>query len=374
MLFREVIGQDHIKERLIRSVKEQRVSHALMFTGPEGTGKLALSLAFAQYVSCRNRGENDSCGECPSCRKYAKLIHPDLHFVFPVFTTKSLRKPVSDDFLPKWREMVIKTPYFTLGRWLDFIGNENAQGLIYEAESDAITHKLNLKSFESEFKVMIIWLPEKMHHSCSNKLLKLIEEPPDKTIFLMITEDEESVIPTIRSRVQAINVPYIDKESLRKALSGAEGVSGQIIDDALRMSNGNFINALEYLDPDQDTSYFFEKFQELMRLAFKQDVPGLMDWAEEMASIGRDRQKSFFGSALRLVREYFMMNFNKPDLIYTTLKEREWGEKFARFINERNVIPFSNEFEKGILHISMNGNPRIIFLDTALRMVRLISR
>jgi DNA polymerase III subunit delta' len=374
MLFREVIGQDHIKERLIRSVREQRVSHALMFTGPEGTGKLALALAFAQYVSCRNRGENDSCGECPSCRKYAKLIHPDLHFVFPVFTTKSLKKPVSDDFLPKWREMVIKTPYFTLSRWLDFIGNENAQGLIYEAESDAITRKLNLKSFESEFKVMIIWLPEKMHQSCSNKLLKLIEEPPDKTIFLMITEDEESVIPTIRSRVQAIKVPYIDKMSLRKAISQTDGVSRQSIDDALWMSNGNFIKAMEYLDPARDTSYFFEKFQELMRLAFKQDIPGLMDWAEELASVGRDRQKSFFGFALRLIREYFMMNFKKPDLIYMASDEREWGEKFARYINERNVIPFSKEFETGILHISMNGNPRIIFLDTALRMVRLISR
>ena len=155
-----------------------------MFTGPEGTGKLALAIAFAQYVSCRNRGENDSCGECPSCRKYRKLAHPDLHFVFPVFTTKNNSKPISDDFLPKWREFVLDTPYFTLSQWLGFADNENAQGLIYERESDSIIRKLSLKPFESEYKVMIIWLAEKMHPSCSNKLLKLIEEPPDKTLFL----------------------------------------------------------------------------------------------------------------------------------------------------------------------------------------------
>ena len=374
MFFKEVIGQDHIKDRLIRSVREQRVSHALMFTGPEGTGKLALALAFAQYVSCRNRGENDSCGECPSCKKYAKLVHPDLHFVFPVFTTKSNKKPVSDDYLAKWREMVISSPYFTLSSWLDFIGNENAQGLIYEAESDSITRKLNLKSFESEFKVMIIWLPEKMHPSCSNKLLKLIEEPPEKTIFFLITEDEEAVIPTIRSRVQVIKVPYIDKESLRKAIVRREGLDQQSIDDALQMSNGNFIKALDYLDPTKDTSYFFMKFQELMRFAYKQNIQDLMEWAEELASIGRDRQKAFFSFALRLVREYFIMNFKNSGLVYLTREERDWGENFAPFINERNVIPFANEFEKGIVHISMNGNPRIIFLDTALRMVRLIIR
>jgi DNA polymerase III subunit delta' len=208
MFFKDVIGQQKIKERLIHSVKEQRISHALMFTGPEGTGKLALALAFAQYVSCRNRDENDSCGECPACRKYQKLAHPDLHFVFPVFPTKTIKKPVSDDFLPKWREMIHKTPYFTLSQWLGFIENENAQGFIYERESDSIMRKLNLKSFESEYKVMIIWLPEKMHAACSNKLLKLIEEPPSKTLFLLITEDEESVISTIRSRTQ------LDKSTL----------------------------------------------------------------------------------------------------------------------------------------------------------------
>jgi DNA polymerase III subunit delta' len=374
MFFKEVIGQERIKQRLIHSVKEQRISHAQMFTGPEGTGKLALAIAFAQYISCRNRGENDSCGECPSCRKYLKLAHPDLHFVFPIFTSKEFKKPVSDDFLPKWREMVMNSPYFTLSQWLGFADNENAQGLIYEKESDSIIRKLSFKSFESEYKVMIIWLAEKMHPACSNKLLKLIEEPPDKTLFLLITEDEEAVISTIRSRTQLIKVPLIDNESMHKALKEKGEIPDQDIADIIRLANGNYIRVQEHLNPDEGTSYFLNKFREMMRFAYTRQVFELTQWAEEMASLGRDRQKAFFGFALRMIREYFIMNFRHPRLNYMNEEEKEWGLKFAPFINERNIIPFAKEFELGIKHISMNGNPKIVFLDTALRMVRLIKR
>ncbi len=374
MFFKDVVGQEKIKQRLIRSVKEQRISHAQMFTGPEGTGKLALAIAFAQYISCRNRGENDSCGECPSCHKYKKFAHPDLHFVFPVFTTKEFKKPVSDDFLPKWREMVLDSPYFTLSQWLGFVDNENAQGLIYEKESDSIIRKLSLKPFESEYKVMIIWLAEKMHPSCSNKLLKLIEEPPNKTIFLLITEDEEAVISTIRSRAQLIKVPFIDYKSMRQELKAEKEISDANIDDIIRLANGSYIRVQDYLNPDQNSYYFFQKFQEMMRFAYARQVFELTLWAEEMATLGRDRQKAFFGFALRMIREYFIMNFKQPSLNYMNEEEKNWGQKFAPFINERNIIPFSREFELSIKHISMNGNPKIVFLDTALRMVRLIKK
>lgn len=374
MFFKDVIGQEKIKERLIRSVKEKRISHALMFTGPDGTGKLALALAFAQYVSCTSRGESDSCGECPSCRKYLKLMHPDLHFVFPVFRTKEFDKPVSDDFLPKWREMVLNSPYFTLSRWLDFLGNENAQGLIYEAESGAIIRKLNLKSFESEYKIMVIWLPETMHLACSNKLLKLIEEPPNKTLFLMVTENEEGIIQTIRSRMQTVKVPYIDNDSMLEALSENGGYEAGEIEDIVRISNGNYITAQDYLNQDGTSDYFLSKFQEMMRFAYMRQVFELTKWAEEMAALGRDRQKAFFVFALRMIREYFMMNFNRDSLVYLREYEAEWGERFAPYINERNVIPFTEEFENGFEHIIQNGNPKIIFLDTALRAVRLIKR
>lgn len=374
MFFKEVIGQEAVKERLIKSVKEQRISHALMFAGPEGTGKLALALAFAQYVSCRNRQDHDSCGTCPSCRKYQKLAHPDLHFVYPVFNSKEIKNPVSDDYIKKWREKVLESPYFTLSQWLGFLDNENAQGLIYERESDSIIRKLNLKPFESEFKVMVVWLPEKMHQACANKLLKMIEEPPVKTLFLLITEDEEAVMGTIRSRTQLIQVPTIDSDTMSSAILSREGMDPEKAADIVHLANGNYIRALELMNPDEDSRFYFNKFQELMRFAFKREVIELMAWADEMAGIGRDKQKMFFSMALRLAREYFMMNLNRNELVYMSGEEKDWGKKFAPYINERNIIPMSNEFEQSIQHISMNGNARIIFMDAALRMVRLIKR
>lgn len=374
MFFKDVIGQNEIKKRLIRSVQEGRISHAQLFSGSEGTGKLALALAYAQYVSCQNKSESDSCGVCPSCHKYQKLAHPDLHFVFPVFNTPKIKNPVSDDFISEWRKIIFKSPYFSLSDWLVHIDAGNAQGLIYERESDSIFRKLNLKSFESEFKVMIIWLPEKMHPACSNKLLKLIEEPPSKTLFILITENEESVIGTIRSRAQLIKFPYIDRESLKEALSNLDDIDPEIIEDAVHLSEGNYNKALEYLNPNEDNQFYFLRFQEMMRFAYKREVPEIIEWAEEMAKIGRDKQKSFFNFALRLLREFFVMNMKRNTMVYLKKDEKEWGQRFAPFINERNIVPFSNEFELAIKHISMNGNPRIIFLDTALRMVRLIKR
>jgi DNA polymerase-3 subunit delta' len=373
MFFKDVVGQEELKKRLIQSVRDERISHAQLFSGPEGTGKLVMAIAYARYISCKNRTETDSCGVCPSCHKYNKLAHPDLHFVFPVFNPKN-QKPVCDDFLPQWREMVLKDPYFELGSWLDFIEAENAQGEIYERESDSITRKLSLKSFESEFKVMIIWLAEKMNPSCSNKLLKLIEEPPNKTLFILITEDEEAVISTIRSRAQPIKFPFIDKESIRSALLETENADWDLIPDAVHLANGNFIKAKAYLNPGEDEQFYFQKFQEMMRQAYKREVIEQVKWAEEMSKIGRDKQKAFFAFALRLIREYFVLNMKRSSMVYLSKQEKEWGKQFAPFINERNIVAFFNEFELSIKHISWNGNPRIIFLDTALRMVRLIKR
>ena len=374
MFFKDVVGQQGIKKRLIQSVHEERISHALLFSGPEGTGKLAMAIAYAQYISCKNRTETDSCGVCPSCHKYNKLAHPDLHFAFPIFNTTKVSKPVSDDFIKEWREMVLNNPYFDLGSWLTFIEAENAQGEIYGRESDSIYKKLNLKSFESEYKTMIIWLPEKMQQACSNKLLKLIEEPPSKTLFILITEDEEAVISTIRSRAQLIKFPFIDSESVRAALLETENADWDLIPDAVHLANGNFIKAKAYLNPGEDEQFYFQKFQEMMRQAYKREVIEQVKWADEMAKIGRDKQKAFFAFALRLIREYFVLNMKRNNMVYLNRQEKEWGKQFAPFINERNIVAFFNEFELSIKHISMNGNPRIIFLDTALRMVRLIKR
>jgi DNA polymerase-3 subunit delta' len=374
MYFKDVVGQEVIKKRLIRSVEEERISHAQMFSGHSGTGKLAMALAYAQYISCKNRSADDSCGVCPSCHKYQKLAHPDLHFVFPIFNAKQFNKPVSDDFLPMWREKVLANPYFQLSDWLRHINAGNAQGEIYERESESILRKLNLKSFESEFKVMIIWLPEKMNQACSNKLLKMIEEPPSKTLFILITENEEGVIGTIRSRAQLVKFPFVDNEALKNALLNIENIDPEIVPDAVHLASGSYIGALEYLTPGDDEQFYFQKFQEMMRFAYARQVSELIVWADEMAKIGRDKQKAYFAAALRLVREYFVSNMKRSEIMYMNRNEKEWAKKFAPFINERNIVAFADEFELGIKHISMNGNPRIVFMDTALRMVRLIKR
>ena len=310
MFFREVIGQQHIKERLIRSVAEERVSHALLFAGQEGTGGFNLALAFAQYVSCRNRGESDSCGTCPSCHKYLKIAHPDLHFVFPVVSGKGIKDPVSDNYIKEWREFVLGNRYFSYNQWLNFIDAGNQQGIINKSESESILRKLSLKSFESEYKVMIIWLPEKMNLFSANKLLKLIEEPPSKTLFLLVTEDEERIISTIRSRTQLIKVPAIDNVSLVNALSEMEDVTSDRANEAVNLASGNYIRALECLFPDEDNILYFNKLQEMMRFAYgvKTDnskILDLMKWADEMAGLGREKQKNFFEFSLRLIREYF---------------------------------------------------------------------
>jgi DNA polymerase-3 subunit delta' len=221
---------------------------------------------------------------------------------------------------------------------------------------------------------MIIWLAEKMHISCSNKLLKLIEEPPSKTLFILVSENEESLISTIRSRAQLIKIPFIDSGPLKKALIEKEGADEDLAAEAVHLANGSYVKALEYLDPGDDAQFYLLKFQEMMRYAYTRNVLELINWAEEMAQIGRDRQKLFFDAALRLVREYFIFNLKKMNMVFLNREETNWGKQFAPFINERNIIPISQEFELGIKHIAMNGNPRIVFLDTALRMVRQIKR
>lgn len=378
MFFKDIIGQDKVKERLIKSVRDERISHAQLFSGPEGSGKLALALAYAQYISCRNRTPTDSCGECPSCKKYAVLSHPDLHFVFPIFK-KGSSPTYCDDFLKQWREMLHKSPYFSLPQWMEHINSENLQLVIYSHESESIIKKLNLKSFEAEYKTMIIWLPERMNDECANKLLKMIEEPPSKTLFLLITEREADIISTIRSRTQIIKIPKITDNDLQDYLQKSSDFNPETIAEMVHYANGNYLRTIEYFDASEDKQYFFSLFQQLMRTAYvavkKTDEIGqVMEIADELATLGRERQKEFLQYAMHLTREFFVMNLQNPSLVYLNREEKKWGSKFARFINERNVISLNNLFEKGYLHISRNGNARIIFMDTALAVIRLIRK
>ena len=372
MNFSKIPGQKDIIGKLIRSVKEERVSHAQLFTGTEGCGSMALALAYARYISCENRSETDSCGVCKSCVKYEKLIHPDLHFVFPVIKSKKFADPVSDNYLADWREFVQKSPFFTLNNWLDSIEVGNAQGLIFASEASEIIKKLSLKSFESDFKIMILWMPEKMHMSTANKLLKMIEEPPDNTLFLLVSEEPDKVIPTILSRCQLIKIPSFKNIDIEKYISERFRLTASKAADIARVSNGNISRAIDLCENEDSSTVNFERFKSLMRFAWKRDINSIVTWSEEMASTGREAQKNFISFSLRLLRENLMLSLGqlKNDLVFLTGEEADFSGKFHPSINQKNIFPLTEEFNLSYSHIEANGNARIIFLDLALKVTR----
>jgi DNA polymerase-3 subunit delta' len=374
MNFSQIPGQKEIIGKLIRSVKEERVSHAQLFAGPEGCGSLALALAYASYISCENRTETDSCGTCKSCVKYEKMIHPDLHFVFPVIKGKKATDPVSDNYIEEWREFVGRSPFFTLNNWFDFIEVGNAQGMIFASEAGEIIKKLSLKTFESEFKIMIIWLPEKLHPASANKLLKMIEEPPEKTLFLLVSEEPDKIIPTILSRCQLVKIPAFSDRDTEKYLIQKYSLPAEKAADLARVSKGNIIRAAGLSENEDSSQANLDRFRSLMRFAWKRDVISLISWSEEISSTGREAQKNFFTFALRLLRENLMMTLgqSKNQLVYLSGEEAKFSENFHPFINPDNVYPLSEEFNLGYSHIEANGSAKIIFLDLALKVTKLI--
>jgi len=367
MYFRDVIGLHDVKRHLIDSAHRGFVPHARMFYGPEGVGKLPLAIAYARYLNCENPGENDACGKCRSCIQFDKFEHPDLHFVFPVVKSK-----VSDEYLPEWREFLSRNVYFNLNKWLNFIDAQNAQGMIYAKESDEIIRKLNLKVYEGKYKIMIVWLPEKMHEACANKLLKMIEEPPDNTVFLLVSEDLENVLPTIQSRCQPIHIRAIERDEMVQTIRQRYSLS---IEDALsvaHIANGSFSKAVEIIELSDETKRFFELFVSMMRASVSRNIKNVKAVANEIAGIGREMQKSFLQYCLRMFREYFINNFNEPQMVYLNSEEAEFGVRFSPFVNERNVEALNDEFSLAYRQIEQNGNARIIFLDLCLKVTVLL--
>jgi len=356
--------------------------HAQLFIGPEGTGKLALAIAYAQYISCLKRGDDDSCGVCPSCHKYAKLIHPDLHFVFPIILSdkksdadddKGPSGKLSDAFLTQWREVLLSNPYTTETDWYEMVGVENKQGIIGTTESTEVIRKLSLKSYESDYKTMIIWLPERMNQQAANKLLKLIEEPPVNTISLMVSENPTQLLKTILSRTQIVKIPPIHRESIAVALVDRYQMDPSKANEISRISNGSFQKAISLVSVETDNQ-FFDLFRKLMRMCYSNDVLGLLDWVSEMTSLGREQQKEMLSESLRLLRETLMLNLELEDISYLAGEEVDFGKKFSPFINRSNIYPVFNEFNLAIDHISRNGNPHIIFTDMSMKLVKLINK
>lgn len=360
MKLSDVIGQDEVKSRLMQMLSEGHLPHAILLAGPNGVGKLALAVAFASYLL----GEDNAMVK--------KLEHPDLHFTFPTIKLPEMSsgyKPVSDDFAREWHELIIKSPYFSMDQWLDTIGAANQQAIITAGESDNLVRKLSLKSSQGGYKVSVIWLPERMNQECANKLLKLIEEPPQQTVFIMACEEPALLLDTIRSRVQRIDVKALPQDVITKALVEKRGIDQDMAIRIARIASGSWLKALQELQAGGENEQFLELFISLMRMAYRSDARGMKTWSDDMAAMGREKQKRFLQFFLHIIRESFVYNFNLPDkLNFMTLQEEQFAKNFARFINEANILAIYDLINLAIRDISQNANPKIVFFDTALKM------
>jgi DNA polymerase-3 subunit delta' len=375
-MFEQVIGQREVQERLMQMVNEDRLPHAIMLCGPQGTGKLALAVGFAKVLLAEK--VNSMFADAPEYVEspmLKNLEHPDLHFTYPTIKLPSMgsdHKPISDDFAREWHELMIASPYFTMNEWLEQMGGENQQAIITAGESDELVRKLSLKSSQGGYKVCLIWLPERMNIECANKILKLLEEPPSQTVFIMVCQEPDKLLETIRSRVQRIDVKKIADGDVKQALMEKRGLTEDMAQRISRMANGNWLKALEMLSADSENELFLDMFQSLMRLAYQRKVKDLKAWSEQMGAMGREKQKRFLEYFLRLIRENFMYNFQNEELCYMTQREEEFAKNFARFINEANILAISDLANLAIRDIGQNANAKIVFFDMALKMIVLL--
>ena len=364
MLKKDVIGQQEVWNRLMEMVQENRIPHALMFCGPEGCGKLAMALAFASYL----------LGDSPMLNKWE---HPDLHFTYPTIKTSDMgsdHTPVSDDFIKEWREMLLKDgPYVLIGEWMQKMGKSDAdlnkQAIITAEESDALAKKLIMMSSQGGYKISLIWLPERMNQQSANKILKLLEEPPRQTLFLLVSEQPELLLETIRSRTQRIDFKKIATEDIEQALIERRALEPDMAHRIARIANGNWNTALEELNAGNEKRQHLDMFIMLMRLAYMRNIHDLKKWSEVVSTFGREKQKRMLDYFMHMLRESFMYNFRQPELNYMTQEEENFAKNFARFINEANIIDISNLFEESKRFIGQNANPKIVFFDLALKII-----
>ena len=374
MDFKAVIGQEEVKRTLISEADGGRLPHALMLTGPEGCGKMPMALTLARYLCCMAKPAEglEACGACLSCRQWEQLIHPDVHFVFPIVANKARKKENCDDWIPAWREMLLNNLYFTYSDWIQQMEVENSQPVIYTRESDNIQRKLSLKSVQGGWRIVIIWLPEKMQEAGANKMLKLLEEPPAQTMFLLVSEEPQKVLGTILSRVQRINMPRLKDEEISQALHLRLGVETKESMMVARMANGSYSKALETISSGDGSSELFQQFTSLMRLAWSRKVKEMKAWSEEMADWGRERQKDFLLYAQRMIRESFTANLHRAELNYMNREEQQFTSRFAPFVSERNAMGIMNELQEAQVHIEQNVNAKMVFFDLILQLTVLI--
>tara|TARA_B100001146_G_scaffold221210_1_gene231210 strand:+ start:1959 stop:3101 length:1143 start_codon:yes stop_codon:yes gene_type:complete len=372
MLFAEIPGNTAIKQNLIKVVANNRVAHAQLFLGNSGSAKLSLALAFAQYLNCEKRKETDSCNICHSCLMYNSLSHPDLHIIFPVLKINNIKNPLSDNFISQWREIVLENPYLSLTQWYQHLGAENKQGVIYKYEAEQLQKKVTLKNYESAFRVILIWMPEKMNHVTANKLLKLIEEPPKGTFFFMVTEDFEKLLPTITSRMQMVKTKSFKTENITNYLEQKKGILAEKSLQIARLANGNLNTALQLSQKEIKEETHLKEFQSWMQICYKANLKELAKWTDEIAKNGRENQKEFLQYSLKLIRDCLLVNTLNESLLKTDKEETIFVRNFAPFIHGENSVSIFEKTEKAIKNIERNANPKILFYELSLQMMRLL--
>ena len=371
MLFRSVIGHQEIKDKLLKSVKNGRISHAQLFLGPEGSGNLPMALAYVQYLFCEDRNEGDSCGVCPSCLKNAKLIHPDVHFSFPFIAKK--KEDISNNYMNEFRDVAFKDPYLNLIKWYTELGEDKKQGIINVYESAEISKKLSLKAYEGGYKVSLIWMPENLNIPAANKLLKILEEPPDKTIIILVANESEKMLKTILSRTQLVKIPRLSNEEIKSGLIEKFEMEHNLAENLAAMSDGNYLIARENALNVGSSNENFELFRDWMRLCFKKDIKGVTKWVQNIATIGREKQKHFLTYGLHLIRQCAVLNYGAENLVNMGGDERVFMQKFSPFITHKNLQNYITAFNLAYQHIQRNANPRILFTDLSFEVLIMLN-
>ena len=367
MQFKGIVGQQAVKQRLLNTVKENRVSHAQLFLGPEGSGSLALAVAYAQYLSCEDKQADDSCGVCSSCRKYEKYVHPDLHFSYPFFASDKNDTALS--FIEQWREALLAHPYLSLDTWRGYLEAENKQANINIAECHQIIKKLSLKPFESAYKILILWLPEYLDKE-GNTLLKIIEEPQPNTVFLLVAQNQDQILNTILSRTQLVKIPALTFQDVRNNLINEKGQPSQTAEEAAYLSNGNMAEALNMLQ--HETKSYHEAFLDWLRKCYSNKGLEMMKFVEALAKYGREGQKNFIRYGISYIREICLILSGAESLVHLPAAEKETAKKMAGVMSLDMAEAIDEVLEKAHYAVERNANPKILFLDVSLQIIKIL--